>query len=311
MAEGWQVHQNPRSFKARTRAGKAGLPRTVKTPSPEETMRAVKWRTDWRPNQNKRLRSSIEVGSLEEQPLKRLRHKTKNQWRFWLPHSSEMEGEEPLRAPFAGGNSSEQIPNCEQLAPDAGLDRLLAVGEGIFPKKLDRADNQFDQADQIPSGGDCPCVRLEEERVAAQNEPSMASSAAEQKSDGVAAAALLCQRMWRHDARAIRIGSNQPTPLLLCGIFGRDIRRNLLRHPKRHRSPKSSGIRIPNNHWEARLCLGHSDYSVYKNRGLKSTRPPNLERWCASFSQTQPTVTAAHLSRRRRKLQSGGFWPSG
>ncbi|CAL1392808.1 unnamed protein product [Linum trigynum] len=281
-AEDWQSPQDSSRFKARPRAGKA-----VKIPSPEKITRAVECRTDRRPYQNKRLRLSNEAGSLEEQPLKRLRHKSKNQWRFWLPHSSEMEGEEPLRPPFAGGNSSDKTNKCEHLAPEAGLDRLLVVGKGICPKKLGRAGNLVDQFDQNPSGRDSPCVRMEEEREAVNNEPYMGSSAAEKSSEVVEAADLRCLLMWRHDTRAVRIVWNHQTPLMLSGIFGRDIRSKLRRNPTQQRYPTSSGIRIPNSLWEARLCLGNSEYSGYKNNGLHSTRPPNLERWCASIPETQ------------------------
>ncbi|CAL1360069.1 unnamed protein product [Linum trigynum] len=272
-AKGWYFQQDQRSFKALLRTGKAGLPRAVKLPSSKEIEREVEWRTDQRHHQNKRLRPSVEVGNLEEQPLKRLRHIPKNQWRFWLPHSSEMEGDEPFRAPFAGGNSSEITNSCEQLVPDAGLNRLLAVGEGIFPMESNWEGYQFGQSDHNPSGGDMPCVRLEEEGEVVQKEPSKPSSAAEKRSDVVVAAEQWCQLVWRRNDRAVRIESNPQPPLLLSGILGKNIRAKIQRNPTRQRSPSSSGIRIQNSPWEARLRPGNSGFSAYKTHWLSSTRP--------------------------------------
>ncbi|CAL1354526.1 unnamed protein product [Linum trigynum] len=91
----------------------------------------------------KRLRPSpfSDMEDQEERPIKRLRRELSALWRFWLPHSFEMEEDEPGRALFAGEKTEDRIELPESQGE---IDRSIPFGEGCCPVKLRLENDDLD-----------------------------------------------------------------------------------------------------------------------------------------------------------------------
>ncbi|CAL1369759.1 unnamed protein product [Linum trigynum] len=175
-ANGWYLKQNRGFIKPPPKIGNEA----AELQSPGKILRKVEWRRCRRHHQKKRSLQSIEIDGPEESPLKRRRSQPKKQWRFWLPHSSELEGEESVQVPFAGEKSPNPANWVEQHVPIAGLGQGLAIGEGIDPLNSHLGCSQMIH---LPVGGVTPDVMS----VKTQTPVQKASIAAGEKMDGPAA----------------------------------------------------------------------------------------------------------------------------
>ncbi|CAL1380280.1 unnamed protein product [Linum trigynum] len=239
---------------------------------PEKASRGVEWRRARQCCLRKRTRlfASAELGFPEERPLKRLRHKQKNQWRFWLPSSSELDGEEPVLAPLAGSNTQKTEVRIEHPAPCENPAPSTPFGEGICPAKSKRGRTEDWNT---PLGDLAPCVSPSNWKSTIQASPSIPSAVDVKRDDKSGVADLRRRLVWPRKIKTVKIGSAPEIPVLLNGILGQILRVKNQKNSPCQRSPIPSANLIADSHCGSRLLLGLTGPLPYKIAQLNANRP--------------------------------------
>ncbi|CAL1359842.1 unnamed protein product [Linum trigynum] len=134
-----------------------------------------------------RLSAYAEIEVPEERPLKRLRQKSKNQWRFGLPHSSDLDGDEHVLAPLARSNTQktetgiEHPAPCENLAQSIPFGNGICLVNGICPVKSNCGRTEFRKT---PMGDGALCVPPGNRKIKVQANPCNPSTADVKRDDG-------------------------------------------------------------------------------------------------------------------------------